>query len=197
MTFAVPEAPSSAATNKHRSQTILEEDEYTAAIEHIIERDFYPDIQPMKLQLAYIEARKKRDLNAMREIEAQFRAIKSPRVGSQARSAASTPSPWTPSSTPSRTPTAATVGRSVAPSEALASSSTTPNIDKLTLDKFLHQYTSEDNASFSVLMEKEEENHRAKYWWVYEKVGTSTQGSDEGAMGFIMLIVDARTRDLA
>jgi hypothetical protein len=31
-------------------------------------------------------------------------------------------------------------------------------------------YTSEDNASFSALMEKEEETHQAKYWWVYDKL---------------------------
>ena len=38
-----------------------------------------------------------------------------------------------------------------------------------TLDKFLYKFESEDDASFSEIMEKTRAQHRAKHAWVYEK----------------------------
>ena len=41
----------------------------------------------------------------------------------------------------------------------------------LSLDQFLARNTSEDNASFSELMKENEQKHRAKHAWLFEKEG--------------------------
>ena len=39
----------------------------------------------------------------------------------------------------------------------------------LSLDQFLARNTSEDNASFSELMKENEQKHRAKHAWLFDK----------------------------
>src|SRR5262249_38071809 len=42
-------------------------------------------------------------------------------------------------------------------------------IGNLSLDEFLARYNSEDNASFSEILQRHIEETRKKYWWAYEK----------------------------
>lgn len=39
----------------------------------------------------------------------------------------------------------------------------------MSLDSFMAAYTSEDNASFSEILEKQNAERRQKYAWIYEK----------------------------
>ena len=50
---------------------------------------------------------------------------------------------------------------------------------KLSLDQFLNLNTSEDNASFSDLMEETTKKHIEKHGWLYEKEGEMSQSNDK------------------
>jgi len=42
---------------------------------------------------------------------------------------------------------------------------------QVSLDKFLHKNTSEDNSSFVDIMETSENNRKRRFAWLYEKEG--------------------------
>lgn len=97
----------------------LEEDVYTTAIDHIIERDFFPD------------------LHFLRERQKEVISL-------------------SPSSTP------ITVSREA--NNTLVEVNTDCG-----LDTFFQKYTSEDNASFSEILEKTNAERKERYHWLYKE----------------------------
>ena len=170
----------------------LDEDEYLERMGKIIERDFFPDIPKLELQLKVreehllsscfscvgridmlscavlqwmdaVESKDKRRIAAVR------REIK--------EKTAQTPLPHRPEAiaTPIATPLHA-----AAPAEAEADSvlgsvtagsavSAPPASEqKLSLDEFHAKFTSEDNQSFDELMERTLDKKQKAYWWAYD-----------------------------
>ena len=61
-------ADTTTTANPHQQQQILPEQQYTDAMERIIQRDFFPGLPKLRAQLAYMEAMESGDFHAMREI---------------------------------------------------------------------------------------------------------------------------------
>ena len=157
---------------------VLEEDTYVDVLETIIERDFFPQLPKLKAQKDYLDALERNDTDAMRLIAARYQGS-----ASTASTPASHINPATPGGFPSvptqspasrqhpATPSWSELGGQDAAdlhSRARTAGSVASLRDSgpdttLTLDQFLHRYTSEDNASFDAIIEATNERLHAKF----------------------------------
>ncbi|GBF97554.1 hypothetical protein Rsub_10155 [Raphidocelis subcapitata] len=172
--------PPRAPTSRKR---VLAEDEYTAVIEAVIERDFFPAIPKLQNKLEWLDAVQSGDPAAIRRAQlniARRRAgLKTPlpgetpapggggggftaTPGTAARTPAMTPLPRPP--TGAATPAPAGGGGADGPGGALeAAAATGARAPKMSLDAFLSRYTGEDNASFEALLEDHNARKRARH----------------------------------
>ncbi|PKU76337.1 splicing factor ESS-2 homolog isoform X2 [Dendrobium catenatum] len=161
---------SSAAYNsKKRRVSVLDEDTYVASIEKIIERDFFPDIPKLHDRLDWLEAARSGDPIIIRDaqlkiLERRAAAVsgKTPSTVAAATTDGRTRSPFS-SATPfgsDKTPLFVPAAVDQSANEEDPSSIVDTS---LSLDEFCHRYTSEDNASFSKIMEKVNRKRREQY----------------------------------
>ncbi|KAI0304925.1 nuclear protein DGCR14 [Russula brevipes] len=155
-------SPSSASTSVPKRslnrQAVLEEDEYTAALSHIIARDFFPSLVHLDATNSYLDALETRDPQL---IGASVRNLES--VNATVRSTR----PW---QTPSETPYG--IGPSDTPAAHRDHSSTPTKRARydtdMSLDAFQARYTSEDNSSFTQILNDENARRRERYGWAWE-----------------------------
>ncbi|PGG98996.1 hypothetical protein GX51_06493 [Blastomyces parvus] len=96
-----------------RPATVLDEDDYTDALSHIIARDFFPGLLETQTQREYLDALASRDKEWIRRAGRNLEAVMTPRAGAGGRAAATrlgrsgsaTPVAQTPISMPTSTPT--------------------------------------------------------------------------------------------
>lgn len=179
--------------SKVRKLKVLDEDAYTAEIGKIVERDFFPDVPKLRAQNEYLDALEENNLTKLKELQERYQHRGS--VRSVLRSI-QTPSTFeTPSAEPCATPAPSEsghatdkhglsggVGGTVPDSReagddddgALSESSG----QQLSLDAFLHKHTSEDNASFEVMVAEAERRHREKNAWMYRDEGAEAAPLD-------------------
>lgn len=141
-----------------RSSKVLDEDNYLSNIEKIVERDFFPDLPKLKAQLAYQKALEENDVLEMARLRQQF----NPRM-----------STFRPES--SRTDNLSTplldcnsdyeINSQVAPKDP-------DSVPKMSLDRFLKKFTSEDNHSFEEIQEEAHGRERSRVPWLYEDEST-------------------------
>ncbi|TFK76988.1 hypothetical protein BDN72DRAFT_830162 [Pluteus cervinus] len=147
-------------TQQERSlnrQVVLEEDEYTAAMSHIIARDFFPSLVHLDATNDYLDALRSGDTNLISATVRRLEDINTPYVTGSRRAAPDTPYGAGPSDTPLRTP------RSEGPPNKR------PRLDKdLRLDEFQARYTSEDNSSFTQILDDENEKRKEMWGWAWE-----------------------------
>ncbi|KAL6137025.1 hypothetical protein ACLB2K_062320 [Fragaria x ananassa] len=161
---AAPKNPRSAAYPK-----VLDEDTYVAVIERIIERDFFPDLAKLRDRHDWLEAVKTRDPVRIRDAQLQIIERRGNKVSRSSNpSATKTPgSTFLRSCTPlddfdNKTPqTPAAIPAAVDSGEAAIE-------DSLSLDQFVRRYTSEDNDSFSKILEKENRKRKERYDYLLE-----------------------------
>jgi protein DGCR14 len=123
------------------AQRVLEEDEYTEVLSYIIARDFYPSL------VAHLDASPLRSQNTTATAAAA------------AAAAADTPFGHGPSDTPSRE----NVTEDGPPSRKRA------RFDPdLSLDAFQARYTSEDNSSFTQILDEENRKRKERWAWAWE-----------------------------
>ena len=140
-----------------------------AALEAIIERDYFPDVPKLQSKLEWLEAVKSGNPSAIRRAQiniARRRAgLKTPVSADFERSGLTAPStsiqPGANLATPALTPLqAATPSATAAAPAASTDDSRAPG---MSLDQYLLQHTSEDNASFSSLVAEGEKRRQIKY----------------------------------
>ena len=160
---------------------VLDEDEFVDKLDSIIQRDFYPELPRLRSQLELLEALDAGDTERARCAFAQIAtpAATPSAVGPADRGCRAQ---WTPGSvsgwgggTPreeergagSGTPRVnATTARRPAAAAAAAAAEELPR-----LDRFLSKATSEDNASFAVVLGKEQAERKRKLWWMQDGSG--------------------------
>lgn len=131
--------PPPARPSRKRKQIVLEEEEWIAAMEGIIERDFFPDLPDLQNKTQWLEAMRQGDLTKAREAQLRMSL-------SNAREAFSSVD----------APYRGDHGHEPA-AEPISRVSPPPNVS---LDQFLALHTSEDNQSFSEILERTTERRR-------------------------------------
>lgn len=142
-------------------QVVLEEDEYTAALSHIVARDFFPSLVHLDATNNYLDALDSRNPHL---IQASVRRLEevgnTPLTASRRHLPYQTPSQtpfgYGPSDTPLRTP------RGEAPAKRVKYDT------NLSLDEFQAKYTSEDNSSFTQILEDENRKRKERYGWAWQ-----------------------------
>ncbi|CEP14498.1 hypothetical protein [Parasitella parasitica] len=126
---------------------ILDEDTYTEAISLIIERDFFPNLAKMKAQQNYLEAQNHGSLSELQEAGKTLHTISTQNKTIQSRE----------------------------PDQPINFyNEDEPNVEKrvnlnLSLDQFQTLYTSEDNASFTDLLEKANIRVKEQNKWFFDR----------------------------
>ena len=156
-------------------QEILDEDTYIKSIENIIERDFFPEVTKLKAQNEYLDAVNMQDVDKLRALSSQYNILHTP-VGAP---------PPTPASF--ERPSTGKHWESIDDDGIQASATPGGNFDQTkedvlnqqdnkeqtenttSLDKFFAKNTSEDNASFEIIMENALQKNKEKHAWLYEK----------------------------
>jgi protein DGCR14 len=140
-------------------QVILDEDEYTAALSHIIARDFFPSLVHLDATNNYLDALHSRDPHL---IEASVRHLEqisnTPQTNRRALYQTPSQTPYTagPSDTPLR-------------NQNSEGSNKRPRLDAdLRLDSFQSRYTSEDNSSFTQILDEENRKRKERWAWAWD-----------------------------
>ncbi|KAJ3044708.1 DiGeorge syndrome critical region protein 14 [Rhizophlyctis rosea] len=150
--------------------TVLEEDTYVDAVSEIIERDFFPNLKKLKTQNEFLEAVQKGEQHKASQLGMELRRLATGAVNSGSggatpslsdRSGSETPSTFIPQSPSARSTTSTT-------SHTTQQQSSDVNTN-MSLDAFQSKYTSEDNASFSHILKKNNVEKRDRYNWVVDK----------------------------
>ena len=151
-------------------QAILEEEEYTEALSHIIARDFFPSLIHLDATNEYLDALKARDPHLINASVRRLEEINStPSLSTRRRTQSLVPGA-TPYDTSSQTPSR-TNGE---PEKKRA------RYDKdLSLDTFQARYTSEDNSSFTQILDEENRVRKEKWAWAWEAQKRVEQQQDK------------------
>merc|ERR1719300_1127549 len=153
----------------------MDEDEYIGKVEKIIERDFFPELEKLKAQSDYIDARERKDYETMSRLEEKYSGVR-PDTGKRLQSPATFETPLdeprdNDPRRPDKDPKADAVSDSAADANEAKSDKEQngeEEEEKITLDQFMANNTSEDNESFIELQVEEEKKHRIKNAWMYK-----------------------------
>ncbi|KAJ7038073.1 nuclear protein DGCR14 [Mycena alexandri] len=148
---------SSSSSRSLNRQLVLEEDEYMEALSQIIARDFFPSLVHLDATNGYLDALQSQDPHL---INASVRRLEE--IGGTPRRPLQTPgrTPYGggPSETPLRTPR----DRGEGPSKRARYDA------DLSLDNFQARYTSEDNSSFTEILDEENRKRKEKWGWAWD-----------------------------
>lgn len=152
--------PSTAPARSLNRQVVLEEDEYTEALSQIIARDFFPSLVHLDATNDYLDALRAKDPQLIHASVRRLEELSTPMTGRSAytfQTPSQTPYAAGPSETPMRTP------RGEEPPTKR------PRYDtNMSLDNFQARYTSEDNSSFTQILDDENRKRREKWGWAWE-----------------------------
>jgi len=163
----------------HMQRKTLDEDKYIECLEKIIQRDFYPDLPKLRLQMEWQTAVANDDLPKMREIQQRFINKK--------RKASDSVEPQTPNFEETPLPIDTPTKKPRTAGETEEENKDEPPLEERNLDSFLKKFTSEDNASFSTIMKNSSEKRKQQLWWMNEKTEQQKlieSSSERGALSW-------------
>jgi len=150
---------------------VLDEDTFIEKIESIIERDFFPDLEKLKLQQAYYDALRNNDTESLRDLYLKYSSLLS-RTNRQ--TAPSTPAFFDTPITKKKDKSELPYSNDEPPTSGEVNQ--VLNSDKKattagSLDKFLAENTSEDNISFEVIMNDADKKNKLKLHntWLHDR----------------------------
>ncbi|XP_006454429.1 hypothetical protein AGABI2DRAFT_214479, partial [Agaricus bisporus var. bisporus H97] len=150
-------------------QIILEEDEYTAALSHIIARDFFPSLVHLDATNGYLDAVRSRDPNLIAASVRRLEEVSDTPVLGSSRRRGRRPVHQTPGQTPYASFPSDTPYLHTADEDGDEPTVKRPRYDTtLSLDEFQARYTSEDNSSFTQILDEENKKRRERYDWAWE-----------------------------
>ncbi|KZF22600.1 hypothetical protein L228DRAFT_267988 [Xylona heveae TC161] len=155
-----------------RPATVIDEDDYTDALSHIIARDFFPGLLETQSQQEYLDALESRDREWITEAGRKLTQVMTPGPdGRRARGRRGTSLATPRIAQGTETPRG--WGGDTPVSIASDATSVTeiekkPEVDtNMSLSSFQAKYTSEDNESFNKLLDKQNEKRAQKYAWLW------------------------------
>lgn len=175
---------SSFSSNSSKRVKVLDEDSYVAAMEEIIERDYFPDLPKLRDRFDWYEAKRTGDPVQIRD--AQLKIIE--RRGRRVANSDTEGKKRTPGSTFPRTITPFELDKTPSvlngdvPGVGGGELSKDESIDtSMSLDEFCRRHTSEDNESFVKIVEKGKRKREEKYAYL-----------TDGEKGDVNLIEDVK-----
>ncbi|EEP79305.1 conserved hypothetical protein [Uncinocarpus reesii 1704] len=164
-----------------RPPKVLDEDDYTDALSHIIARDFFPGLLETQTQQDYLDALDSKDKQWIAAAGRRLSEVMTP--GRQGRRGVSLSTPMR-TQRPEDTPRQWGGDTPISVSSAVSSSQTTMTESTMKIDAanmslgaFQAKYTSEDNESFNKLLDRQNEKRAEKYAWMWSgnKIPTARQ----------------------
>jgi len=160
---------------RKRKVKVLDEDDYVEKVEKIIERDFFPELDKLKAQNEYIEAKDKNDVITMNRLQEKYSGCRPNTDSKRLASPATfeTPQDVPRENDPKRGGCLNDLNEFDTPSvnggsEASAADEDPNKEDPVNLDTFLANHTSEDNESYHQIQNDAEKLHRIKNSWMYK-----------------------------
>lgn len=181
--MSTPRAGSSSEpSHSLNRQVVLDEDEYTEALSHIIARDFFPSLVHLDATNDYLDALRTQDPDRINATVRRLEGLSTPRTARHPyQTPGNTPYAAGPSETPLRTP-----------SEHDEPPLKKPKYDtSMSLDSFQARYTSEDNSSFTQILDNENRRRREKWAWAWDAQKRVEQQRDRMLEGRERLLIEA------
>lgn len=164
-----------------------QEDEYDEALSHIIARDFFPSLAHLEATNTFLTSLDSQDPS---QIQESVRRLSELRATPQRRTAWTQATPYdrTPYDTPLRTPRSRDDPGPQQPER--------PKIDtSLSLDAFQAKYTSEDNSSFTQILDGENRQRRERYGWAWDAEQRAGERKAKEIQGREQLLLTAAASD--
>jgi protein DGCR14 len=151
-----------------RPSTVLDEDNYTDALSHIIARDFFPGLLENRTKQEFLDALDSKDKAWIASAGKRLTEVMTPGRPRGRRGVSMTPRA---TGDVSGTPTTRWGGdtpMSVASTQTTSSvKDNGPDVSNLSLSGFQAKYTSEDNESFNKLLDRQNAKRQEKYSWMW------------------------------
>ncbi|XP_043289682.1 splicing factor ESS-2 homolog [Venturia canescens] len=142
---------------------ILDEETYIERMGKIIQRDFFPHLERLQAQNDYLDALEQNNAEKMKALYAKYSS------GRPATERAASPATFeTPLRETSTDLGSARSNLTTKSNKETDSGKVVKDEDRIGLDVYLSNHTSEDNASFEEIMIETEKRRRIKYAWLYE-----------------------------
>ena len=158
-----------------RPSVVLDEDTYVSAVSHIIRRDFFPGLAESDAQREYLNALESKDKAWIRESGKKLTQVMTPVPHGQRRAADRTRFSRPGASSTDKTPsvwgadTPVTVAGTEVDQEDEDGLGKLNKVDlDMSLNAFQAKYTSEDQESFSAIVDKQNQKKFEKNKWLHD-----------------------------
>jgi len=168
--FKVPDTPITKANNRKRNIKVLDEDDYVEKVERIIERDFFPELDKLKAQNEYIDAKDRKDYATMSRLQEKYSGCRPNTERMASPATFETPQDLPRENDPRRPPVEGSSDKTDTEetSDSIEVDKKEEEKEPMRLDKFLANHTSEDNESFVEIQTENLKKHRIKNAWMYK-----------------------------